>query len=160
MRGPGSVALVGAITLGGIFLGQRAYGFAAASEAYFGKALKDVTVAEAAMLAGLPNIAEYLCTDAVPVSTFLSEYYLRFRGLQDRATVVPLDEIEGNIQLQKRMSGNAPYYVLGPLPCDIGAGYDHVTAAVGAASLADGPGASPDVPVSAAHVFGPTTPST
>ncbi|MCZ7664343.1 MAG: phosphomethylpyrimidine synthase ThiC [Thermoleophilia bacterium] len=47
---------------------------------------------------------------------------------------VPLDEIEGNIQLQKRMSGNAPYYVLGPLPCDVGAGYDHVTAAVGAAS--------------------------
>jgi phosphomethylpyrimidine synthase len=47
---------------------------------------------------------------------------------------VPLDEIEGNIQLQKRMSGYAPYYVLGPLPCDVGAGYDHVTAAVGAAS--------------------------
>lgn len=47
---------------------------------------------------------------------------------------VPLDEIEGNIQLQKRMSGYAPYYVLGPLPCDVGAGYDHITAAVGAAS--------------------------
>ncbi len=38
-----------------IFLGQRAYGFAAASEAYFGKPLKDVTIAEAAMLAGLPK---------------------------------------------------------------------------------------------------------
>jgi len=38
-----------------IFLGQRAYGFAAASEIYFGKALKDVSVAEAAMLAGLPK---------------------------------------------------------------------------------------------------------
>ncbi len=38
-----------------IFLGNRAYGFAAASEAYFGKALKDVTIAEAAMLAGLPK---------------------------------------------------------------------------------------------------------
>lgn len=38
-----------------IFLGNRAYGFAAASEAYFDKALKDVTVAEAAMLAGLPK---------------------------------------------------------------------------------------------------------
>ena len=37
-----------------IFLGQRAYGFAAASEIYFGKAVKDLTVAEAAMLAGLP----------------------------------------------------------------------------------------------------------
>ena len=38
-----------------IFLGQRAYGFAAASEIYFGKPLKDITVAEAAMLAGLPQ---------------------------------------------------------------------------------------------------------
>jgi penicillin-binding protein 1A len=38
-----------------IYLGQRAYGFAAASEAYFGKPLKDIGVAEAAMLAGLPK---------------------------------------------------------------------------------------------------------
>ncbi len=38
-----------------IFLGQRANGFAAASEIYFGKKLKDITVAEAAMLAGLPK---------------------------------------------------------------------------------------------------------
>ncbi len=38
-----------------IYLGQRAYGFAAASDTYFGKPLKDITVAEAAMLAGLPK---------------------------------------------------------------------------------------------------------
>jgi penicillin-binding protein 1A len=38
-----------------IFLGQRANGFAAAAEIYFGKRLADVTVAEAAMLAGLPK---------------------------------------------------------------------------------------------------------
>jgi penicillin-binding protein 1A len=38
-----------------IYLGQRAYGFAAAAQIYFGKTLKDVTVAEAAMLAGLPK---------------------------------------------------------------------------------------------------------
>jgi penicillin-binding protein 1A len=38
-----------------IFLGQRAYGFAAASQIYFGKPLRDVTVSEAAMLAGLPK---------------------------------------------------------------------------------------------------------
>ena len=38
-----------------IFLGNRAYGFAAASEAYFGKPLKDINIAEAAMLAGLPK---------------------------------------------------------------------------------------------------------
>lgn len=38
-----------------IFLGNRAYGFAAASEIYFGKPLKDISIAEAAMLAGLPK---------------------------------------------------------------------------------------------------------
>lgn len=49
---------------------------------------------------------------------------------------VPLDEIEGNIMLEKRMSSGAPYYVLGPLPLDSGAGYDHIAAAVGAANSA------------------------
>lgn len=38
-----------------IFLGNRAYGFAAAAEIYFGKPLQQVSVAEAAMLAGLPK---------------------------------------------------------------------------------------------------------
>ncbi len=38
-----------------IFLGNRAYGFAAAAEAYFGKPMKELTIAEAAMLAGLPK---------------------------------------------------------------------------------------------------------
>ena len=38
-----------------IFLGNRAYGFAAASEIYFGKPMKEITIAEAAMLAGLPQ---------------------------------------------------------------------------------------------------------
>ena len=43
------------IYLNQIFLGNRAYGFAAACEAYYGKPLKSITVAEAAMLAGLPK---------------------------------------------------------------------------------------------------------
>jgi len=38
-----------------VFLGQRAYGFAAAAQIYFGKSLKDISIAEAAMLAGLPK---------------------------------------------------------------------------------------------------------
>jgi penicillin-binding protein 1A len=38
-----------------IFLGQRAYGFSTAAQTYYGKQLKDVTIAEAAMLAGLPK---------------------------------------------------------------------------------------------------------
>jgi len=49
---------------------------------------------------------------------------------------VPMDEIEANIILQKRMSNYAPYYMLGPLPTDIGAAYDHVVAAIGAAQSA------------------------
>lgn len=43
------------IYLNQIYLGNRAYGFAAASEAYFGKPLSDITIAQAAMLAGLPK---------------------------------------------------------------------------------------------------------
>ena len=38
-----------------IFLGHRSYGFAAAAQTYFGKPLKELTIAEAAMLAGLPK---------------------------------------------------------------------------------------------------------
>src|SRR5690606_7782057 len=38
-----------------IFLGHRAYGFAAASRTYFGKPLSEITAAEAAMLAGIPK---------------------------------------------------------------------------------------------------------
>ena len=38
-----------------IYLGQRAYGFGAAAQIYYGKPLKDITIAEAAMLAGLPK---------------------------------------------------------------------------------------------------------
>ena len=46
---------------------------------------------------------------------------------------VPLDEIETSVRLAKKMSGGAPHYMLGPLPCDVGASQDHITAAVGAA---------------------------
>ena len=49
-----------------IFLGNRAYGFAAAAETYFGKPLKDVTVAEAAMLAGIPKFP----SSANPIANF------------------------------------------------------------------------------------------
>ena len=44
-----------------------------------------------------------------------------------------IDEIAANIKLQKRLCHNAPFYVLGPLVTDIGAGYDHITAAIGGA---------------------------
>ncbi|MBW1853940.1 MAG: phosphomethylpyrimidine synthase ThiC [Deltaproteobacteria bacterium] len=49
---------------------------------------------------------------------------------------VPLDEIEANIILQKRMSNEAPYYMLGPLATDVTPGYDHISSAIGAANSA------------------------
>lgn len=44
------------IYLNQIYLGQRAFGFAAAAQVYFGKPLEEITLAEAAMLAGLPKV--------------------------------------------------------------------------------------------------------
>ncbi|MCS7199902.1 MAG: phosphomethylpyrimidine synthase ThiC [Caldimicrobium sp.] len=49
---------------------------------------------------------------------------------------VPLDQIEANIKLQKRLCHNAPFYVLGPLPTDIAPGYDHIVGAIGGAIAA------------------------
>ncbi len=49
---------------------------------------------------------------------------------------VPLDQIPMNVQLQKRICKGAPFYVLGPLVTDVGAGYDHITAAIGGALAA------------------------
>jgi len=46
---------------------------------------------------------------------------------------VPINEIEANIQLQKKICQGAPFYVLGPLPTDIAPGYDHITSAIGGA---------------------------
>lgn len=49
---------------------------------------------------------------------------------------VPIDQIEANILLQKRLCHDAPFYVLGPLVTDIAPGYDHITAAIGGAIAA------------------------
>ncbi|MGD9807615.1 MAG: phosphomethylpyrimidine synthase ThiC [Deferribacterales bacterium] len=46
---------------------------------------------------------------------------------------VRLSQIVTNMQLQKRLCDDAPFYILGPLPTDIGAGYDHITSAIGGA---------------------------
>lgn len=46
------------------------------------------------MVEALPNIDYYFCTDAVPSSTFISEYYLRFRNVHNKARVVALHEVE------------------------------------------------------------------
>ena len=49
---------------------------------------------------------------------------------------MPLDQIAANVQLEKLVCKGAPFYVLGPLVTDIGAGYDHISAAIGGAIAA------------------------
>ncbi|MBW6516873.1 MAG: phosphomethylpyrimidine synthase ThiC, partial [Candidatus Cloacimonetes bacterium] len=49
---------------------------------------------------------------------------------------IPLDEVEMNVKLQKKLCHNAPFYVLGPLVTDIAPGYDHITGAIGGALAA------------------------
>jgi phosphomethylpyrimidine synthase len=49
---------------------------------------------------------------------------------------VPLNQIETNVLLQKRLCHGAPFYVLGPLVTDIAPGYDHITCAIGGAMAA------------------------
>jgi phosphomethylpyrimidine synthase len=46
---------------------------------------------------------------------------------------IPIDEIEANVILQKRLSNDAPFYMLGPITTDVAPGYDHISAAIGAA---------------------------
>jgi phosphomethylpyrimidine synthase len=45
---------------------------------------------------------------------------------------MPLDQIVDHVKLQKKLTGNAPYYLLGPLVTDVAPGYDHITSAIGA----------------------------
>lgn len=49
---------------------------------------------------------------------------------------VPLNQIEANVKLQKRLCADAPFYVLGPLVTDVAPGYDHITGAIGGAVAA------------------------
>jgi len=49
---------------------------------------------------------------------------------------IPLDQVEMNIKLEKRVCHEAPFYVLGPLVTDIAPGYDHIVSAIGGAIAA------------------------
>ena len=46
---------------------------------------------------------------------------------------VPLHQVAANMQIQKTLCNNAPFYVLGPLVTDVSPGYDHISAAIGGA---------------------------
>lgn len=49
---------------------------------------------------------------------------------------IPLNEIAANVTIQKKLCGQAPFYMLGPLVTDISPGYDHISSAIGAAASA------------------------
>jgi len=49
---------------------------------------------------------------------------------------VPINQIEANVRIEKAVCKGAPFYVLGPLVCDVGAGYDHIVGAIGGAIAA------------------------
>jgi phosphomethylpyrimidine synthase len=49
---------------------------------------------------------------------------------------IPINEIETNVLLEKKICNGAPFYVLGPIVCDIAPGYDHITSAIGGAIAA------------------------
>jgi phosphomethylpyrimidine synthase len=46
---------------------------------------------------------------------------------------VPLNQVAANVQIEKTLCNNAPFYVLGPLVTDVSPGYDHISAAIGGA---------------------------
>ncbi|MFI3322579.1 MAG: phosphomethylpyrimidine synthase ThiC [Rikenellaceae bacterium] len=48
---------------------------------------------------------------------------------------VPMHKIKENMELQEKCCHGAPFYTLGPLVCDVGAGYDHITSAIGGAMI-------------------------
>ena len=63
----------------------------------------------------------------------------RARGVQvmiEGPGHVPLNQIVKNMRLEKKFCNNAPFYVLGPLVTDVAAGYDHISAAIGASLAA------------------------
>ncbi|MDD5063765.1 MAG: phosphomethylpyrimidine synthase ThiC [Phycisphaerae bacterium] len=49
---------------------------------------------------------------------------------------VPFDQIQYNMELERKLCNDAPFYVLGPLVTDIAPGYDHITSAIGGTAAA------------------------
>lgn len=71
----------------------------------------------------------------------LGELVLRAREVGVQSMIegpghVPLNQVQANVTLAKRLGHNAPLYFLGPLVTDIAPGYDHITSAIGGALAA------------------------
>jgi len=93
-----------------IYLGQRAYGFASASEIYFGKPLKDITLAEAAMLAGLPKAPSAYNPIANPRRATVRQLYILERML-DNGFITPEQRDQARQQpLRYRAPADVPVH--------------------------------------------------
>ena len=82
-------------------------------------------------------------TDAGQVSELIELGLLTTRAWERNVQVMiegpghmALNEIAANMQIEKTLCHNAPFYVLGPLVTDIAPGYDHITSAIGGAIAA------------------------
>ncbi len=91
-----------------IFLGNRAYGFAAASETYFGKPLKDITIAEAAMLAGLPKAPSAYNPIANPKRARSRQLHIIDRMLENGFITAEEAETAKSQELHVRSSNSGP----------------------------------------------------
>lgn len=80
-----------------IYLGQRAYGFASASQVYFGKPLHDINLAEAAMLAGLPKAPSRFNPVVNPKRAKTRQLYV-LRRMQDLGYISPQEFKEAEKQ--------------------------------------------------------------
>ena len=61
---------------------------------------------------------------------------MRAGSIADSTDRAQIQEIPTNVMIQKKMCSNAPFYMLGPIVCDVAPGYDHIVSAIGAASSA------------------------
>jgi penicillin-binding protein 1A len=93
-----------------IYLGQRAYGFAAASEIYFGKPMKDLTVAEAAMLAGLPKAPSAYNPIANPKRATLRQQYIIDRMLENGFITAEQHTVAKAQELKYRAPADLPVH--------------------------------------------------
>ena len=82
-------------------------------------------------------------TDAAQITELIELGILTKRAWEKNVQVMiegpghmALNEIKANMEIQKRLCHNAPFYVLGPLVTDVAPGYDHITSAIGGAIAA------------------------
>jgi len=82
-------------------------------------------------------------TDRAQIQELITLGELQARALKQGVQVIiegpghmPIDQIQANVLLEKRLCHRAPFYVLGPLVTDLAPGYDHITGAIGGALAA------------------------